>query len=111
MFRGEVYGYTHYLHLNFIQPNRVKFLWQDVVCKYWPWAQRVASEKEKMALVNTKPALSLMHGKSHSWSCQVISLVVFVFARYHIRYFESNIGTVVIIGQSQIYQIMVLFFV
>ncbi|XP_028414083.1 uncharacterized protein LOC114537161 isoform X1 [Dendronephthya gigantea] len=25
-----------------------------------------------MALTDTKPALSLMHGKSHSWNCQVI---------------------------------------
>ena len=83
MFRGEVYGYMHYLHLNFIQPNKVKFLWQDVICKYWPWAQRVASGNENMALVNTQPALSLMHGKSHSWTCQVdfCNLCFFFFAQ------------------------------
>lgn len=71
MFRGEVYGYAHYLHLHFLYPNNVKFMWEDVICKYWPWAQRVTAGENKMALVNTKPALSLMHGKSHSWSCQV----------------------------------------
>ncbi|XP_028409280.1 uncharacterized protein LOC114531881 isoform X1 [Dendronephthya gigantea] len=72
MFRGEVYGYAHYLHLNFVHPNNVRFLWEDVICKYWPWAKRVTSEQNKMALTDTKPALSLMHGKSHSWNCQVI---------------------------------------
>ena len=54
MFRGEVYGYTHYFHLNFVNSNSVKFLWQDVICKYWPWAKRVTSENEKMALETTK---------------------------------------------------------
>ncbi|XP_046863236.1 uncharacterized protein LOC124456981 [Xenia sp. Carnegie-2017] len=72
MFRGEIYGYAHYLHMNFLQPHKVKYMWEDIICKYWPWALRVTSEENQNALKNIAPALSIMHGKSHSWSCQVI---------------------------------------
>lgn len=71
MFRGEIYGYAHYLHMNFLYPNNVKFMWEDVICKYWPWAQRISSPSCSTALSSITPALSIMHGKSHSWSCQV----------------------------------------
>ena len=36
MMYGEVYGYAHYMQLNYFIPNNVKFFWYDVVCKYWP---------------------------------------------------------------------------
>ena len=71
MFRGEIYGYAHYLHMNLLYPNNVKFMWEDVICKYWPWAQRISSLSCSAALSCITPALSIMHGKSHSWSCQV----------------------------------------
>jgi hypothetical protein len=37
MHQGELYGYTHYLQINRLIRHNVKFLWQDVICKYWPW--------------------------------------------------------------------------
>lgn len=67
MMYGEVYGYAHYMQLNYFIPKNVKFFWYDVVCKYWPWLKKQNKEvAEKM-----KPALSVMHAKAHAWYCQV----------------------------------------
>ncbi|XP_028409273.1 uncharacterized protein LOC114531868 [Dendronephthya gigantea] len=69
MFRGEIYGYAHYLHTQYLLPRHVKFLWQDVICLYWPWAVSNTPRRLLKAL-DMAPALSVMHGKSHSWNCQ-----------------------------------------
>lgn len=63
--------YAHYLHMYFMHPNKVRFMWEDVICKYWPWAQRITPPNNINALLSITPALSIMHGKSHSWPCQV----------------------------------------
>ena len=65
LYRGELYGYPHYLHVNCMVPARVKYVWQDVICKYWPWAEKVNLPADM------KPALSVMHAKAHNWNCQV----------------------------------------
>ena len=67
MMHGEIYGYAHYMETNYFNHKMIEFFWYDVVCKYWPWLKKddaVAAEK-------MKPALSVMHAKAHSWSCQV----------------------------------------
>ena len=51
-----------------IQSN-VKYLWQDVVCQYWPWAERAALSTP--ASLQMKPCLPAMHAKAHTWHCQV----------------------------------------
>ena len=62
-----VYGYAHYMQLNYFLPKNVQFFWYDVVFKYWPWIGKHNKEvTEKM-----KPALSVMHAKAHAWYCQV----------------------------------------
>jgi len=66
MMYGEIYGYAHYMQLNFFWPKNVQFFWYDVVCKYWPWIQKHNKEVSEM-----KPALSVMHAKAHAWYCQV----------------------------------------
>lgn len=68
MMYGEVYGYAHYLQVNYYVPKNVEFFWYDVICKYWPWLKKndLATSK-KMS-----PALSVMHAKAHDWSCQVL---------------------------------------
>jgi len=73
MFAGELYAYSHYLHINFLQRNGIQFIWQDVVCKYWPWAVKVANTDPewKASVKDIRPALSVMHAKGHSWHCQV----------------------------------------
>ena len=71
MFRGEIYGYAHYLHTQYLLPKQVRFIWQDVICLYWPWALSNTPSRFIGALA-INPALSVMHGKSHSWNCQVI---------------------------------------
>lgn len=67
MMYGEVYGYAHYLQTIYYIPKKVEFFWYDVVCKYWPWLKKNDSETSQVM----KPALSVMHAKAHSWSCQV----------------------------------------
>ena len=71
MFQGELFGYTHFLQVNRLVPQKVKFLWQDVVCKYWPWFTSLPKELSPPDAFSMKPALSIMHGKAHIWSCQV----------------------------------------
>ncbi|XP_038071093.1 uncharacterized protein LOC119739989 [Patiria miniata] len=76
MFTGEKYGYPHYLHVHFLLPKQVTFLWLDVACKYFPWARQEEitqlDPSYKTAVTDIKPALSVMHAKAHSWDCQVL---------------------------------------
>ena len=67
MFRGEIYGlYAHYLQKEKMVPRNVKFMWYDVICKYWPWLIK----QDPTAASVMRPGLSVMHAKAHSWSCQ-----------------------------------------
>ncbi|XP_065919720.1 uncharacterized protein [Dysidea avara] len=70
MFRGEIYGYAHYLHTKVFAPRNVSYFWEDIVCKYWPWARN----KEHLfpGSMDMIPCLSVMHGKAHSWPCGII---------------------------------------
>ena len=67
MFFGEIYGYAHYLQREYLLNRNADFIWSDVMCKYWPWVQK----NDASATSTMKPALSVMHVKAHSWSCQV----------------------------------------
>lgn len=68
MMYGEVYGYAHYLQINYYVPRKVWFFWYDVVCKYWPWLRKNDSGTAQ----KVKPALSVMHSKAHARSCQAL---------------------------------------
>ena len=68
MYYGGMYGYAHYLQTISLLPKNVHFFWYDVICKYWPWL----TIHDPTAAKSMKPALSVMHAKAHSWSCQVI---------------------------------------
>lgn len=65
------YGYSHYLHERVFAPRGVKWLWQDVICQYWNWAQSKTALFPGSKAMEMKPALSVMHAKAHSWHCQV----------------------------------------
>lgn len=65
------YGYSHYLHEKVFAPRGVQWLWEDIVCQYWPWAQNKSPMFPQSRAMNMKPALSVMHSKAHSWHCQV----------------------------------------
>ena len=56
------------LSLLFLLLTKVEFFWEDIVCKYWKWANKISTEVQDSGM---KPALSVMHAKGHSWSCQV----------------------------------------
>ena len=73
MTTGEQYAYPHFLHSQILLPLGIKYLWQDVICKYWPWATRLGQQKPQFAEAVEKviPALSVMHAKAHAWDCQV----------------------------------------
>lgn len=67
------YGYTHYLHINDFIQRKAKYLWHDVVCQYWPWAEKAALSTP--AALEIKPCLPAMHAKAHTWHCQVYMYV------------------------------------
>lgn len=67
MKRGELYGYALFLIKNFMVPNRVEFVFADVMCKLWKFLKRVAPK----VCSEVKGALSVMHAKGHSLDCQV----------------------------------------
>lgn len=67
MFYGEVYGYPHYLQKKHLKPRNVLFFYLDIMCKFWPWLKR----NDPDMTTTMKPALSVMHAKANSWSCQV----------------------------------------
>ena len=59
MYYGELYGYAHFLQQKRMIPSSVTFFWQDVVCQYWKWLQKIDNTSSN----SMKPALSVMHGK------------------------------------------------
>ncbi|XP_072045397.1 uncharacterized protein [Amphiura filiformis] len=73
MHAGELYGYSHYLHIHFLMQQSVDYLFQDIMCKYWLWANKVGTTSSLWQEGTTciKPALSVFHAKAHSWHCQV----------------------------------------
>ena len=46
---------------------KAKFIAMDTACKYWPWLQKVDKDRSEQQ----EPLLSVMHAKSHTWTCQV----------------------------------------
>lgn len=76
---GERYANAYYLDRHFMQPGGVEFQWQDIVCKYWVWRKKTLEAMDHGSGGELKPALNLMHGKLHSWQCQVrlTSAVIF----------------------------------
>ena len=80
MYRGEMYGYPHFLQVHFMLPNGVQYMWQDVICKFWPWAVKQRKHPSYvLASQQMKPALSVMHAKAHAWDCQVGKNLLFLY--------------------------------
>lgn len=83
MYSGEMYGYAHYLQTISLKPKKVSYLWYDIICLYWPWLTKHDSE----AVHSMKFALSVMHAKAHSWSCQVFYMYKVHICIYILRCF------------------------
>ena len=80
MFAGEQYGYALFLHEFLSKTVHMQFIWQDIMCKYWPWLKKVVTKFPEMSdLLNSSKALSVMHAKAHSLDCQVIVLLYVAF--------------------------------
>ena len=58
MFQGELFACRHYLHISDIIKREVKFIFQDVACRYRMWVERVDPESSTKATF----ALNVMHG-------------------------------------------------
>lgn len=72
MFRGEIFAYPLFLQKELAAQN-VGFFCSDVVCKYWPYLQKVVRHcPELQGLLTMHPFLSIMHAKAHSWMCEVM---------------------------------------
>ncbi|XP_045026109.1 uncharacterized protein LOC123470196 isoform X1 [Daphnia magna] len=83
MYKGETYRLVAFLHMVVLQMGCYFFCY-DVVCKYWPFAQKLSklakegvfSSKLNCVLRNLtkkmRPFLSTFHGKAHQWACQVL---------------------------------------
>ena len=69
MYRGESYAYSHYIHQSRF-PD-VKYYASDIVCKYWPWAQRVSRRWPEYDIHGSEPFLSVMHATGHAYYCQI----------------------------------------
>uniref|UniRef100_A0A7M5XED2 CxC3 like cysteine cluster domain-containing protein n=2 Tax=Clytia hemisphaerica TaxID=252671 RepID=A0A7M5XED2_9CNID len=67
MYRGEIFGYAYYLQKGIMVDNNVKFMWYDVICKYWAWLE----SHDPFIKEDMNPALSVLHGKMHQMLCQV----------------------------------------
>lgn len=67
MTQGEIFAYSYHLQSSFMTLNKVKYFWCDVACKYYPWLADVDVNLSQ----SMTPALSVMHAKAHSPSCQV----------------------------------------
>ncbi len=72
LYKGETYRHTHFLH-NYAFHHKVRFFINDVVCRYWAFAEKVGWKlPEYRALTEAMIAfLSRMHGKTHTLDCQV----------------------------------------
>lgn len=74
MYEGETFRHTLKAHLKCLEMN-CKFLVNDVICKYWPFAQFIAEKlqgKYSNLTTNMQPFLSRLHGQCHDWYCQVL---------------------------------------
>ncbi|XP_057306565.1 uncharacterized protein LOC130644823 isoform X2 [Hydractinia symbiolongicarpus] len=68
MTQGEIFAYSYHLQSSFMTLNKVKYFWCDVACKYYPWLADVDVNLSR----SMTPALSVMHAKAHSSSCQIL---------------------------------------
>lgn len=75
LFKGETYKHTHLQHLK-SSSLEAEFFCNDVVCHYWPFAEKVANlfpEREdfSQAVNQQQWFLSRFHGQAHTWDCRV----------------------------------------
>ncbi|XP_035528808.1 uncharacterized protein LOC118336301 [Morone saxatilis] len=72
MFRGEIFAYPMFLQQLLASKHDVTFFCMDVVCKYWPYLQRISTNcPELQPLQNMRPFLSVVHAKAHDFKCEV----------------------------------------
>ncbi|XDV10893.1 hypothetical protein PO909_000004 [Leuciscus waleckii] len=72
MFRGEIFAYPLFLQKELATKTNCKFFCTDIMCRYWPYLQKVAQAFPEMQnLTQMKPFLSVMHAKGHSTKCEV----------------------------------------
>ena len=76
MNRGELYAYALYSIKKHVIPNRVEFVFADVMCKLWKFLKRV----DPNSCSYIKGVLSIMHAKGHKLERQVQCSLSFLIA-------------------------------
>ena len=74
MCEGETFQHTLIPHLKLSKMN-CEFLVNDVICKYWPFAQFLAKELKgeySSLTTNMQGFLSRLHGQCHGWDCKIL---------------------------------------
>ena len=61
IFRGELLGYSYYLHKNYLADRAVSILYTDVACKYSKFVRRI----DEPLFTRSKYAIEMMHVKGH----------------------------------------------
>ena len=74
MFQGEIYGYANYIQAKKMLPARVRFFWEDIVCRYWKWASKIGLEETK----TMRRALSVMQPKLINGPVRYISVILLI---------------------------------
>ena len=67
MKQGEIFAHPYHIQSTYMKAKKVNYYWSDVACKYHPWLQKVDPGLSQLMI----PALSTIHAKAHSSSCQV----------------------------------------
>jgi len=79
MFQGEIFAYPLFVIQHLAKDTQIKFVCQDVICRFWPWLEKVRehlkNEPGVQSTMEMKLFLSAMHAKAHDWVCQVITQI------------------------------------
>ena len=81
---GETYRHIHFL-MCYLYELGVQFFCYDVVCQFWPWAQKVGEKMPDFRKIaqNMKPFLSRMHALAHVWYCYVRTFkTIYIFSSF-----------------------------
>lgn len=78
MFQGEIFAYPLFVIQSLAKEKNITFMCQDVICRFWPWLQKLDMPNEVGVQLakQMKPFLSVMHAKAHEWACQVSKKIV-----------------------------------
>ena len=78
---GEAYRFAHFLHNKLFHLGYKVFCY-DIVCMYWPWAQKIGARFPQFKHLTEKMLAFLprWHAIAHVWHCFVSFLLILNFS-------------------------------